>query len=116
MELTKLKEILDKVAPSYHLTYEPSDVAELRTPIIIFSRVSSTFNTYSDDRSNLRATTFQINLISKDSKEMDSYSKKLEETLAGFGLPFTLTSEYLNENKTITVIYEIRTEETINVK
>jgi len=116
MELTRLKEILDKVAPSYHLTYEPSDVTELKTPIIVFSRVNSTFNTYSDDRGNLRTTTFQINLIAKDSKEMDAYSKKLEETLAGFDLPFTLTSEYLNENKTITVIYEIRTEETINVK
>lgn len=116
MELTRLKGILDKVAPSYHLTYEPSDVAELKTPIIIFSRVSSALNTYSDDRGNLRATTFQINLIAKDSKEMDTYSKKLEETLTGFDLLFTLTSEYLNENKTITVIYEIRTEETINVK
>lgn len=116
MELTRLKSILDKVAPSYHLTYEPSDVTELKTPIIVFSRVNSTFNTYSDDTSNLRATTFQINLVAKDSKEMDAYSKKLEETLANFELPFTLTSEYINENKTITVIYEIRTEETINVK
>ena len=116
MELTTLKGILDKAAPSYHLTYEPSDVMEQKTPIIVFSRVNSVFNTYSDDKSNLRATTFQINLIAKDSKEMDTYSKKLEETLAGFGVPFTLTSEYLNENKTITLIYEIRTEETINVK
>ena len=30
MELTRLKSILDKVAPSYHLTYEPSDVSELK--------------------------------------------------------------------------------------
>ena len=96
MELTRLKEILDKVASSYHLTYEPSDVTELKTPIIIFSRVSSGFNTYSDDKSSLRATTFQINLIAKDTKEMDSYSKKLEETLASFDLSFTLTEETIN--------------------
>lgn len=116
MQLTRLKEILDSVAPSYYLTYQPSDVEEEKAPIIIFSKLSSSFKEYSDDRSNIRTTLYQANLISKDVKQADVLSMKLEETLIANELAFSLTSEYQNENNTISTIYEITTEEFENGK
>ncbi len=115
MPATRLKEILDEVAPSYYLSYSPTDVEESKTPIIVFSKISSIFKGFSDDKAGIRTTLYQANLISRDPKEADVLSTKLEETLMAHELPFSLASEYENQNGTISTIYEIRTEEIINV-
>ena len=111
MRLTRLKEILDGIAPSYYLTYQPTGVEESKAPIIVFSKVSSTFKAFSDDRAGIRTTLYQVNIISSDVKEADVLSTKLEETLIRSEIPFSLTGEYPNGNGTISTIYEIRTEE-----
>ena len=110
MQLTKLKSILDEVAPSYYLSFSPKDVEEIKTPIIVFSKINSTFKEFSDDLARIRTTLYQINLITSDVKEADVLAMKLEEIFAN-DLPFTLTSEYLNQNNTISTIYEIKMEE-----
>ena len=111
MQLTKLKSILDEVAPSSYLSFSPKDVEEIKTPIIVFSKINSTFKEFSDDLASIRTTLYQINLITRDVKEADVLATKLEETLITNDLPFTLTSEYLNQNNTISTIYEIKMEE-----
>ena len=128
MQLTKLKNILDEVAPSYYLSYSPKDVEEIKTPIIVFSKINSTFKEFSDDLASIRTTLYQINLITSDVKEADVLAMKLEEIFIANDLPFTLTSEYLNQNiandlpftltseylnqnNTISTIYEIKMEE-----
>lgn len=114
MQPKELKAMLDSVAPTYYMTYQPEDVEEDRTPIIVFSKVNSTFREYADDRSSIRTTLYQVNLVSKDAKEADVLSRKIEETLTTHELTFSLTSEYQNQNNTISTVYEIRTEEIIN--
>ena len=111
MQLTKLKSILDEVAPSYYLSFSPKDVEEIKTPIIVFSKLNSTFKEFSDDSASIRTTLYQINLITSDVKEADVLAMKLEEIFIANDLPFTLTSEYLNQNNTISTIYEIKMEE-----
>lgn len=111
MQLTKLKSILDEVAPSYYLSFSPKDVEEIKTPIIVFSKINSTFKEFSDDLASIRTTLYQINLITSDVKEADVLAMKLEEIFMANDLPFTLTSEYLNQNNTISTIYEIKMEE-----
>ena len=108
MQLTKLKSILDEVAPSYYLSFSPKDVEEIKTPIIVFSKINSTFKEFFDDLVSIRTTLYQINLITSDIKEADVLAIKLEETLIANDLPFTLTS---NQNNTISTIYEIKMEE-----
>lgn len=115
MPATRLKEILDEVAPSYYLSYSPIDVEETKAPIIVFSKINSTFKAFSDDKAGIRTTNYQVNLISRDPKEADVLSTKLEETLIAHELPFSLASEYENQNDTISTIYEIRMEEIIDV-
>ena len=66
MQLTKLKSILDEVAPSYYLSFSPKDVEEIKTPIIVFSKINSTFKEFSDDLASIRTTLYQINLITSD--------------------------------------------------
>ena len=109
MQLTKLKSILDEVAPSYYLSFSPKDVEEIKTPIIVFSKINSTFKEFSDDLASIRTTLYQINLITGDVKEADVLAMKLEEIFIANDLP--LTSEYLNQNNTISTIYEIKMEE-----
>ena len=111
MQLTKLKSILDEVAPSYYLSFSPKDVEEIKTPIIVFSKINSTFKEFSDDLASIRTTLYQINLITSNVKEADVLAMKLEEIFIANDLPFTLTSEYLNQNNTISTIYEIKMEE-----
>ena len=123
MQLTKLKSILDEVAPSYYLSFSPKDVEEIKTPIIVFSKINATFKEFSDDLASIRTTLYQINLITSDVKEADVLAMKLEEIFIANDLPFTLTSEYLNQNpftltseylnqnNTISTIYEIKMEE-----
>ena len=119
MQLTKLKSILDEVAPSYYLSFSPKDIEEIKTPIIVFSKINSIFKEFSDDLASIRTTLYQINLITSDAKEADVLAMKLEETFIANDLPFTLTSEYLNQNNTISInqnntistIYEIKMEE-----
>ena len=111
LQLTKLKSILDEVAPSYYLSFSPKDVEEIKTPIIVFSKINSTFKEFSDDLASIRTTLYQINLITSDVKEADVLAMKLEEIFIANDLPFTLTSEYLNQNNTISTIYEIKMEE-----
>ena len=111
MQLTKLKGILDGVVPSYYLSFSPKDVEEIKTPIIVFSKINSTFKEFSDDLASIRTTLYQINLITSDVKEADVLAMKLEEIFIANDLPFTLTSEYLNQNNTISTIYEIKMEE-----
>ena len=94
MQLTKLKSILDEVAPSYYLSFSPKDVEEIKTPIIVFSKINSTFKEFSDDLASIRTTLYQINLITSDAKEADVLAMKLEEIFIANDLPFTLTSEY----------------------
>ena len=111
MQLTKLKSILDEVAPSYYLSFSPKDIEEIKTPIIVFSKINSIFKEFSDDLASIRTTLYQINLITSDAKEADVLAMKLEETFIANDLPFILTCEYLNQNNTISTIYEIKMEE-----
>ena len=105
MRPKELKAMMDSIAPTYYMAYQPEDLEDEKTPIIVFGKVNSTFREYADDRSSIRATLYQVNLVSKDAKEADVFSRKLEETL---------TSEYQNQNNMISTVYEIRTEEIIN--
>ena len=75
MQLTKLKSILDEVAPSYYLSFSPKDVEEIKTPIIVFSKINVTFKEFSDDLASIRTTLYQINLITSDVKEADVLAK-----------------------------------------
>ena len=113
MQLTKLKSILDEIAPSYYLSFSPKDVEEIKTPIIVFSKINSTFKEFSDDLASIRTTLYQINLITIDVKEADVLAMKLEEIFIANDLPFTLTSEYLNQNNTISTINQNNTISTI---
>lgn len=114
MRPKELKAMLDSIAPTYYMAYQPEDLEDEKTPIIVFGKVNSTFREYADDRSSIRTTLYQVNLVSKDAKEADVLSRKLEETLTAHELTFSLTSEYQNQNNMISTVYEIRTEEIIN--
>ena len=74
-------------------------------------KINATFKEFSDDLASIRTTLYQINLITSDVKEADVLAMKLEEIFIANEMPFTLTSEYLNQNNTISTIYEIKMEE-----
>lgn len=114
MQLENLKAILESITPTFYGSYSPSMVEEELSNFIVFTRINSSFKTYFDDREAIRVTHYQVNLITIDSKTMDTLSKKLEETLKQNDISFTLTSEYINDNDTINTVYEIEMEEFID--
>lgn len=111
MPRRSVREILEGIAPAYWLSYSPSDLAERKTPLIVFSRVSSGFGTYRDDLPGVRTTTYQVNVVSSGADEAAGLSAKLEAAFEENGMPFSLTSEYANDDGTISTVYETRTEE-----
>ena len=115
MEINKLKEILDRVAPSFYGGYEEANLNEIKTPFIIFYKTSKGRNTYFDDKANITYSYFQVCIFSHDINEAIDLATILEKELDKADLTWSMLSETLNQGNFITTIYEIKTEEFRNV-
>lgn len=111
-----LKKILEQVAPTYYGKFEGAMVDDKEYPLIVFSRISSDFSYLADDEKTIRRVNFQVLLISLSVEMMDAYSSKLEETLINNNLTYSMVNEYINDNNTISCVYEIKMEEFLNGK
>lgn len=107
MRLEELYSILKSVLPEkvfYGMNiYDNSDNAEM--PYIVYQEISKRAIGYHDDKPILFSTVIQITLVTK--RKDQNLEKRLEETLLNNNINYSLTSEFLNADRSVNRVYEI---------
>lgn len=114
MTLERLYSILNSVLKDkvfYGVnTYDNEQNAEM--PYIVYQEINSRPIGYHDDKPIFYASTIQITLVTK--QKAPAIEKKLEKTLLENKLNYSLTSEFLNADRSVNRVYEIKNSEEIN--
>ena len=107
MRLEELYSILKSVLPEkvfYGMNiYDNNDNAEM--PYIVYQEISKRAIGYHDDKPILLSTVIQITLVTK--RKDQNLEKRLEETLLNNNINYSLTSEFLNADRSVNRVYEI---------
>jgi len=83
-------------------------------PYTVYFEVNKRATSFNDNHPTYYVSTYQISLITK--KKDVKLEQKLETALLKKDFIFQVLSEYRNEDKTISRVYEIKMEEYINGK
>jgi len=109
-ELEKLRVCLLTVVSS--VTYGTNEYDNDNTgkvPFIVYQVINKRAPVHVDDKPSYFETLVQISLVTKN-KELSKESS-LENALLTNGYNFVVSSEYLNSDKSICRVYEVRLEE-----
>ena len=90
------------------------DGKEVKPPFIVYQEMNKKPDVFGDDYPDLYILNVQITLVSKEKDVL--LENTLEQALLGNDLVFTLLSEYRNEDKSLSRVYEIKMEEFTNGK
>lgn len=104
--LTLNKVIKDRVFYGNNV-YENQDSIEF--PYIVYQEMNSRPLIYLENKAQYYKSTVQITLVTKE-KDIN-LKKKLQITLQEAGLTYVLISEFLNDDKSLSRVYEISMEE-----
>lgn len=114
MTLEKLYSILNTVLENkvfYGVNvYDNESNAEM--PYIVYQEVNSRAIGYHDDEPIFYASSIQITLVTK--QKTPALEKRLEQTLLANKINYSLTSEFLNADRSVNRVYEIKNTEEIN--
>lgn len=116
MNLQKLFQILNGILPNqvYYAANIYDDGKEVKPPFIVYQEMNKKPDVFGDDYPDLYILNVQITLVSKEKDVL--LENTLEQALLGNDLVFTLLSEYRNEDKSLSRVYEIKMEEFTNGK
>lgn len=116
MNLQKLFQILNGILPNqvYYAANIYDDAKEVKPPFIVYQEMNKKPDVFGDDYPDLYILNVQITLVSKEKDVL--LENTLEQALLGNDLVFTLLSEYRNEDKSLSRVYEIKMEEFTNGK
>lgn len=108
MTLEELYSVLDTVLPDkvfYGINlYDNEQNAEM--PYIVYQEIGSRAIGYHDDKPIFYASTVQITLVTK--QKTPALEHRLEQELLNKELNYSLTSEFLNSDKSVNRVYEIK--------
>jgi len=86
------------------------DANELHVyPFVVYQEISDRVQTYADNKSAVRIITYQITLVT-ESKE-PTIEEQLESALYQSGFNYQMITEYVNDDNSVTRVYEIKQEE-----
>ena len=109
--IEQLFQILDSVLLN-RVSYGTNivDAHELHVyPFIVYQEISDRVQSYADNKSAVRIITYQITLIT-ESKEL-TIEEQLESALYQSGFNYQMITEYVNDDNSVTRVYEIKQEE-----
>lgn len=84
--------------------YDNEDNAKM--PYIVYQEISKRPIGYHDDEPILFSSNIQITLVTK--KKNLTLEKRLEETLLNNNINYSMISEFLNSDKSVNRVYEIK--------
>ena len=86
------------------------DANELHVyPFVVYQEISDRVQTYADNKSAVRIIIYQITLVT-ESKE-PTIEEQLESALYQSGFNYQMITEYVNDDNSVTRVYEIKQEE-----
>ena len=86
------------------------DANELHVyPFIVYQEISDRVQTYADNKSTVRIITYQITLVTESKNPI--FEEQLESTLYQSGFNYQMITEYVNDDNSVTRVYEIKQEE-----
>ena len=109
--IEQLFQILDGVLPN-RVFYGTNivDANELHAyPFIVYQEISDRVQTYADNKSAVRIITYQITLVTESKEPI--IEEQLESVLYQSGLNYQMITEYINDDNSVTRVYEIKQEE-----
>lgn len=78
-------------------------------PYIVYQEINSRAIGYHDDEPIFYASSIQITLVTK--RKTPTLEKQLESTLLTNKINYSLTSEFLNSDRSVNRVYEIKNSE-----
>ena len=78
-------------------------------PFIVYQEISDRVQTYADNKSAVRIITYQITLVTESKKPI--IEEQLESALYQSGFNYQMITEYVNDDNSVTRVYEIKQEE-----
>ena len=109
--LELLFQILDGVLPN-RVSYGTNivDSNDLHVyPFIVYQEISDRVQTYADNKSAVRIITYQITLVTESKNPI--FEEQLESALYQSGFNYQMITEYVNDDNSVTRVYEIKQEE-----
>ena len=109
--IEQLFQILDVVLPN-RVSYGTNivDANELHVyPFIVYQEISDRVQTYADNKSAVRIIIYQITLVTESKNPI--IEEQLESALNQSGLNYQMITEYVNDDNSVTRVYEIKQEE-----
>ena len=109
--IEQLFQILDRVLPN-RVSYGTNivDANELHVyPFIVYQEISDRVQTYADNKSAVRIITYQITLVTESKNPI--FEEQLESALYQSGFNYQMITEYVNDDSSVTRVYEIKQEE-----
>jgi len=109
--IEQLFQILDTVLPN-RVSYGTNivDANEFNVyPFIVYQEISDRVQTYADNKSAVRIITYQITLVTESKNPI--IEEQLESALYQSGFNYQMITEYVNDDNSVTRVYEIKQEE-----
>lgn len=109
--IEQLFQLLDGVLPN-RVSYGTNivDENELHVyPFIVYQEISDRVQTYADNKSAVRIITYQITLVTESKNPI--FEEQLESALYQSGFNYQMITEYVNDDNSVTRVYEIKQEE-----
>ena len=107
-QLENLYQVLESVLPG-QVTYGTRENIDQVNDYIVYQELSNRGAVYADDRVQVRLSTIQINLVTQ--KKNLELEERLELYLSLSHYEYQMLSEYVNEDGSITRVYEIKMED-----
>lgn len=109
--IEQLFQILDSVLPNL-VSYGTNivDANELHVyPFIVYQEISDRVQNYADNIAAVRIITYQITLVTESKNPI--FEEQLESALYQSGFNYQMITEYVNDDSSVTRVYEIKQEE-----
>ena len=109
--IEQLFQILDSVLPN-RVSYGTNivDANELHVyPFIVYQEISDRVQNYADNIAAVRIITYQITLVTESKNPI--FEEQLESALYQSGVNYQMITEYVNDDNSVTRVYEIKQEE-----
>jgi hypothetical protein len=105
IKINQVYQILEKVLPG-KVSYmkNESDKGD-QVPFIVYQTVRKKSVTFADNQSILKETTFQVNLVTQEKDIL--LEQTLETEFAKSDLETNQITEFLNQDNSLTVVFEI---------
>ncbi len=104
--IEQLFQILDDVLPN-RVSYGTNIVDVY--PFIVYQEITDRVQTYADNKSAVRIITYQITLVTESKNPI--FEEQLESALYQSGFNYQMITEYVNDDNSVTRVYEIKQEE-----